>query len=90
MNSLSSQLESSKNSCEKIEQLEGSVTTIQQKFEKCEKELESCNEELVKLKAEKKMLLKHDQVTSLNAHSTSGSLSTDQSALLFSVRFVRG
>ena len=62
MNSLTSQLESSKSSRETLQETEGQLESSLNKLQQCEEKLKSSTDELTKLNSEKKMLLKHDQV----------------------------
>ena len=62
MNSLSLQLESTQNSSNMIREMEKRLQATENEYQECQRDLGSSKEELAKLKSEKKLLLKHDQV----------------------------
>ena len=62
MSNLSTQLEGTKNLQERNKDIDEELKNSKEKNENLEKDLQSTMDELTKLKLEKKMLLKHDQV----------------------------
>jgi len=62
MNSLSAQLDTTQNSRETIREMEKRLQVTESKYQECQENLDSSKEELSKLRSEKKLLLKHDQV----------------------------
>lgn len=62
MNSLTSQLEATKSNQESFHNKEEELRTTKTELQQCQEKLESSVDELTKLKSEKKLILKHDQV----------------------------